>query len=588
MRASSLHAPTLRDPPRDAEVVSHQLLVRGGFIRKSAAGIYSFLPLGMRVLRKVAQIIRDEMDAAGAQEVQLPIVIPGELWEESGRWAQYGPELLRLQDRKGGNFCVGPTHEEAVVDLVRRDITSYKQVPLCLYQIQLKFRDEMRPRAGLMRGREFLMKDAYSFDVDVEGAKAAYEVMRGAYTRIFERCGFDFRMVAADSGNIGGSLSHEFQVVAQSGEDAIATCDASGYAANVELVPLAAPARAEVDPKAPAPEVVDTPGAKKIDSVCKALGIGPAALIKAVAFVVDGQTPAVVFVRADRDANEVKVKRHFNARTLELADAAWFAKATGLKPGYIGPLGVHEAADKAERLLVAVDAEVFAMPTAACGANAVGQHRTGVVPSRDLAELPAADLRFVVDGDPSPDGEGPLRLFRGIEVGHIFYLGTKYSEAMNATFLDEHGASHPFEMGCYGIGVSRIMSAAIEQHHDERGICWPVALAPFEVAVLALGKSDEEQAIAAELYETLRGAEGLDVLLDDRPTRPGVKFKDADLIGFPVQVVVGRRASEGFVEVKVRATGARVDVAIEGLATQLGRAIRAARDGSALHLELGA
>lgn len=576
MRVSNLHMPTLRQPPKDAEVVSHALLVRAGFIRKSAAGIYSFLPLAVRSLEKVKRIIRDELEAAGAQEVLLPIVTPAELWHESRRWNEYGPELLRLTDRKGGEFCVGPTHEEAIVDVVRRDVRSYKQLPVNLYQIQTKFRDEIRPRAGLMRGREFLMKDAYSFDADEASAVKSYRGMFDAYVRIFERIGLDFRPVEADSGNIGGSLSHEFQVLADSGEDRIVSSDGSDYAANVETVPLLAPAPASIADDAVPYEVVDTPGAKSIERLCQVMSCTPADTIRAIAFNADGE-PLLVFVRGDREVNDVKVKKAAGVSVLEIAEAAWFARSTKLPVGYLGPVGGQGLGET--RALV--DTEVLAMPTAICGANEKQRHLRGVIPARDLSGLKAADLRMATDGDPSPDGKGALRTHRGIEVGHVFYLGTKYSESMKATFLDEEGKEKPFEMGCYGIGVSRILSAAIEQGNDKRGIVWPVAIAPYEVAVLCLGNEPENVAIAETLYSDLR-AQGVEVVLDDRDVRPGVKFNDADLIGWPLQIVVGRKAGEGLVEVKVRRTGDRSEQAIDGLVDRVAGVIRTARDGSEL------
>ncbi len=579
MLVRNLHMPTLRDPPKDAEVVSHALLVRAGYIRKSAAGIYAFLPLALRSLEKVKRIVRDELDAAGAQEVLLPVVIPAELWQESGRWAEYGPELLRVSDRKGGDFCIGPTHEEAVVDVVRRDVRSYKQLPVNLYQIQTKFRDEIRPRAGLMRGREFIMKDAYSFDADADAAKVSYQAMFDAYVRIFTRLGLDFRPVEADTGNIGGSLSHEFQVLADSGEDRIVSSDGSDYAANVEMVSLAAPPAAAVPDDAAPYEVIDTPGTKSIESLCKRMACTPADTIRAVAFNAD-DTPLLVFVRGDREVNDVKVKKVAGVSVLETAEAAWFAKNSGLPVGYLGPVG------DLSRVRALVDHEVLAMERAICGANEKQRHIRGLRPARDLgqnADLVVADLRMATDGDPSPDGAGSLRTHKGIEVGHVFYLGTKYSEAMGATFLDEAGQERPFVMGCYGIGVSRILSAAVEQGHDQRGIVWPVAIAPYEVAVVSLARDDAGATIARDLYDGLR-ALGVEAVLDDREVRPGVKFNDADLVGWPLQLVVGRKAGEGLIEVKVRHTGSRADMPLDGLVERVRDAIVAARAGTPLEL----
>ena len=568
MRATRLHLPTLREPPKDAEVVSHQYLVRGGYIRRVAAGIYSFLPLGVKVVEKVKAIIREEMNRAGALEVFMPAIVPAELWQESKRWEQYGPELLRLKDRKQAEYCVGPTHEEVVVDLVRKDVKSYKQLPINLYQIQTKFRDEMRPRAGLMRGREFVMKDAYSFDASVEGAHLTYRGMYDAYQRIFTRMGLDFRAVEADTGNIGGSMSHEFQVLAETGEDAIVSCDTCNFAANVEKAPLRQPE--PVQPSAAgAWQVVDTPGAKSIESVCKMLGCKPEQLIKAVLYMADDQ-PAVAFVRGDREVNEIKVKQVLGVAQLHLADAEWFAKTTGLPPGYLGPI------ELGTQVKAVLDQEILAMESAVAGANQKQKHIQGIVPSRDLMGLPVADLRLAVQGDPCPRCTGLLRAFKGIEVGHVFYLGVKYSKAMDATFVAESGELKPFEMGCYGIGVTRILAASIEQNHDQRGICWPVPLAPFEVAVIDLQPDGK---LAEELYDQLR-AENVDVLLDDRDERAGVKFNDADLIGYPLQIVVGKKAADRFVEVKNRQTGERFEIHADGLAAHVARSIRAARDGS--------
>ncbi len=573
MLVSRLHLPTLREAPKDAEVVSHQYLVRGGYIRRVSAGIYSFLPLGVRVLEKVKTIIREEMNRAGAQEVFMPAMIPADLWQESGRWAKYGPELLRVKDRKQAEYCVGPTHEEVVVDLVRKDVRSYKELPVNLYQIQTKFRDEMRPRAGLMRGREFIMKDAYSFDSTVENAHISYRGMYEAYTRIFTRMGLDFRAVEADTGNIGGSMSHEFQVLADTGEDSIVSCDTCSFAANVEKAPLAAGKAYAFGPAAAA-EILDTPGTKSIESLCKLLGCQPADTIKAILYMADGE-PAVVFVRGDREANEVKVKQALGAQELYLADAEWFAKTTGLPPGYLGPVGLQG------RVRAIGDGELPAMPHAVCGANEKQKHIKGVIPARDLQDLPIADLRMAIAGDPCPRCAGQLRAFRGIEVGHVFYLGQKYSKAMQATFLDENSQEMPFEMGCYGIGVSRILSAAIEQNHDARGIAWPVSLAPYEVTVIDL---QQGQGVARSLHDELQ-TQGIDVLLDDRDERPGVKFNDADLMGFPVQVIVGKKAAEGIVEVKIRRTGQRLERPIAGLVSELAGLVRAGRQGKPIEVQ---
>ena len=574
MLLRTIHQPTLREAPKDAEVVSHALLVRAGFIRRSAAGIYTFLPLGLRSLAKVQRVIREELDRAGAQELLMPMVTPAELWQESGRWEKYGPELLRIRDRKESEFCLGPTHEEVIVDVVRRDVKSYKQLPLNLYQIQTKFRDEIRPRAGLMRGREFLMKDAYSFDVDEAAALVSYRSMYDAYSRIFTRLGLDFRAVEADSGNIGGSLSHEFQVLATSGEDTIVSSNQSNYAANIEAVAVRAPAAFVAAADSPALRKVATPTQKTIEDVCALLQVNPAQSIKAVAFQADGK-PVLVFVRGDREVNPVKVRKVLDAGIVDFADGAWFARATGLPPGFLGPVGL-------QGVTALVDHEIFAMPSAVCGANSEGAHLADVVPARDIAGLQAADLRMAVAGDPSPDGVGELQIWKGIEVGHVFYLGTKYSAPMQANFLDVNGKEQPFVMGCYGIGVSRILAAAIEQHHDEHGICWPVAMAPAEVLVVDLEKGGGER--AKELYAELKAA-GVEAVLDDRDVRPGVKFADADLVGWPLQIVLGRRVSEGIVEVKVRAGGSRTEMPLDGLVPRVAAAIADARSGARLTLD---
>ena len=478
MRLSRYHAPTLREAPRDAEVRSHELLVRAGFIRQLSAGIYNLMPLGVRTVTKIANIVREEMNRAGAVEVLMPAVQPGELWSESGRWEKYGPELLRFQDRKGNDFCLGPTHEEVIVDLVRRDVRSYKQLPLNLYQIQAKFRDEIRPRAGLMRGREFMMKDAYSFDVDDAAAHESYQAMFSAYERIFERCGLAFRAVEADTGNIGGSLSHEFQVLAETGEDAIVSCTGCTYTANVEMAELAAE---ETETSAvaagDAPRVVDTPGKHTVEEVCGFMDASPTDLIKTLILDVDGE-PIAALVRGDRELNPLKVKRLYGADSATLAHDGMVTEVTGAPVGFAGPVGLN--------IPVVADPEVMALSEAICGANAGGQHLAGVVPGAHFSPERVSDLRMAEDGDACPRCGEPLRAYRGIEVGHVFFLGTKYSEAMDCTFLNAEGKSKPMVMGCYGIGVTRIMAAAIEQNHDENGIAWPMALAPFEVAVIPL------------------------------------------------------------------------------------------------------
>ena len=545
MRMTQFHAPTLRDAPREAEVVSHKLMVRAGYIRQLAAGIYNLLPLGMRTVTRIANIVREEMNAAGACEVLMPAVQPSELWQESTRWEKYGPELLRFKDRKGNDFCLGPTHEEVIVDMVRRDVRSYRQLPLNLYQIQAKFRDEIRPRAGLMRGREFMMKDAYSFDVDAAAAHESYKRMFDAYHRIFERCGLDFRAVEADTGNIGGSLSHEFQVLADSGEDAIVSCDSCPYTANVEMAEIAAPAAALPSvTTTSAPTQVATPGARTIEEVSTLLEVPASQLIKTLILMVDDK-PVAALVRGDHELNPLKVKRVLEATEVEMADDATVARVTNAPLGFAGPVGLD--------IPILADHAVMALTDAVCGANALDAHLTGVAPGGHFQATTVTDLRTAAGGDPCPRCGGTFRDFRGIEVGHVFFLGTQYSGPMGCTFLDIGGKSAPMVMGCYGIGVTRIMAAAIEQHHDDRGITWPIPIAPFHAMVVSLGKpGDEVTEAAAGIYEELRAA-GVDVLFDDRKGRPGSKLADAELMGVPLQVVIGRRGlEEGVAEFKDR------------------------------------
>ncbi len=548
MRLSRLLAPTLKEAPREAEIPSHRLLVRGGFIRKVAAGIYDYLPLALRSIRKIENIVREELDAAGAQEILMPIVQPKEYWEDSGRWGKYGPELLRLKDRKGSEFCLGPTHEEMVTDIVRRDIRSYRELPVNLYQIQVKFRDEIRPRAGLMRGREFIMKDAYSFDVDADGATASYQSMYDAYCRIFQRCGLDFRPVEADTGAIGGSLSHEFQVLADTGEDSIVACDTCDYAANVEQAEVRA--EAGQDPGPPVGEVtlVSTPNQKTIAEVSEFLELPATSFIKSLVYVTEAGEAALVLVRGDRGVNEVKLRRALGTTDAHLAGDEDVGKLAKAPVGFVGP--VHFRGE----MQVLADPEVMAIRGGVTGANKKHAHFTGVNPGLDFEPTRVVDLRAAGEGDGCARCTGVFRTFRGIEVGHVFFLGTLYSEAMGATFLGEDGKEHPAVMGCYGIGITRILAAAIEQRHDEAGIQWPMSIAPYEVTVLGLGKKGGgDEAVEAErIYEALR-ERGVDCLLDDRPARPGFKFKDAELMGFPLRVAIGGRGlAEGVAEVKVR------------------------------------
>jgi len=552
MRYSRLLIPTVKEVPADAVVVSHQLMMRSGMIRKLAAGVYTYLPLGWRVFQKVAQIVRDEMNRAGAQEILMPAVQPAELWQESGRWAQYGPELLRFKDRKAADFCIGPTHEEVVTALVRDEVHSYRQLPINLYQIQTKFRDEVRPRFGLMRGREFIMKDAYSFDVDENGANASYDAMFKAYQRIFARCGLEFRPVEADTGSIGGARSHEFQVLADTGEDAIVHCPSCHYAANVELAEIGR----TTPTTAPAPsgdrKSVSTPGKKTIDEVAGFLGVRTDHVIKAVMLVVDeglpSARPVMALCRGDHDVNEVKLRRALGAKTARMASDEEIVAATGSVAGYIGPIGLKRSVE------IVADHALDATSAMVTGANEADAHLVQVMWGRDFS-APLHDLRTAQKGDPCGRCGHAFEAARGIEVGHVFFLGTKYSDAMKCTILDDGGKERVVVMGCYGIGVTRTAAAAIEQNHDADGIRWPAPIAPFSVALLALGNEPETLDAATRIYESLERA-GVDVLFDDRDERPGVKFKDHDLIGCPVRVMVGARGlKEGVVEIKKRTEG---------------------------------
>lgn len=550
MRASNLYAPTLRNTPAEAEIVSHQLMYRAGMIRKVAGGMYTYLPLGWRVIRKIEEIIREEMDAAGGQEVAMPILQPAELWEESGRWAAYGDEMMRIKDRHGRNFCLGPTHEEMITDLVRDEVSSYKQLPLMLYQIQDKFRDERRPRFGLMRSREFIMKDLYSFDKDVEGMNESYQKMYDAYTNIYNRMGLKFRPVEADNGAIGGGHSHEFTVLAEAGESNIAYCTKCDYAASDEKAALA-PLEIPAEDALPL-EKVETPNATTIEALMELLKVPAEKTIKAVAYQTDADELVLVFVRGDHEVNEVKVINQLEgALELRMADDAAIREAGGFA-GFMSPIGIKEGTK------ILVDSTVMNMSNAVAGANEEGFHYKHVNPKRDFTQesMVVTDLRMVHAGDACPHCGAPLAMTRGIEAGQVFTLGTKYSQSMGATFLDEKGKEQPLYMGCYGIGVGRTMAAAIEQNNDEQGIIWPRAIAPFEVVVVAVNAKKEDQlAYAEEIYAECRKA-GMDTLLDDRKERAGVKFKDCDLIGYPVRVVIGPKAvEEGMIEVKVRKTG---------------------------------
>ena len=569
MRQSRAFIPTRKENPADAEVLSHVYMVRGGFIRRVAAGIYNFLPLGWRVIHKIEQIVREEIDRAGGQEVLMPATVPAELWQESGRWDKYGPELLRFKDRKGANFCFGPTHEEVVVDMVRRDTKSYRDLPLNLYQIQSKFRDELRPRAGLMRGREFIMKDAYSFDVDSDGANRSYDAMYAAYQRIFSRCGLDFRPVEADTGAIGGSRSHEFQVLAETGEDTIVACDQCDYAANVEQAELRAPGAPAISGAGELTEVA-TPGARTIAEVTSFLGVGADKLIKILIYIADDE-PVAALVRGDRGLNEVALKKLTGATKLFMAREGQVAKATGAASGFSGPVGLD--------IPIYADDELHGATGAICGANKADAHFTGVDLERDAKITAYAQLRMANEGDDCGRCEGGhYRIFRGIEVGHVFFLGTVYSDALECTFLDEEGSTKSMVMGCYGIGITRIAAAAIEQNHDDNGIVWPISIAPYQVAILPLQMNDPEVVAAADkLYEELV-ARGCEVIIDDRKERPGGKFKDADLIGIPLRIAIGKRSlKDGQIEVKWRRDKDADLVAIDGAAEHISGLLAAER-----------
>jgi prolyl-tRNA synthetase len=561
MRSSKFFVATIKEAPTDAELVSHQLMIRAGLVRRLAAGIYTWMPLGLRVLQKVASIVREEMNRAGAIELAMPVVQPGELWRESGRWSAYGPELLRFKDRHERDFVLQPTSEEVVTDLARGELKSYRQLPVHFYQIQVKFRDERRPRFGVMRGREFVMKDGYSFHADHAGLEHEYRNMYETYGRIFSRLGLAFRAVAADTGAIGGTASHEFQVLADSGEDAIAWCPDSDYAANLELAEALAPARPR-GASAEAMARVPTPGVTRCEDVAALLGLPLERTVKAIAVMHDAQF-TLLLLRGDHSLNELKTSRVPGLAPFRFASDAEIERALGCRPGSIGPVGTH--------VRVVADRTVAAMSDFVCGANEADTHLRGVNWGRDVREPEIADLRNVVDGDPSPDGRGTLRIQRGIEVGHIFQLRTKYSQAMGALYLDEQGVARPMEMGCYGIGVTRIVAAAIEQNHDARGIAFPRAMAPFEACLVPIGyhKNAAVRETADRLYAEL-GAAGIDLLLEDRDERPGVLFADMDLIGVPHRLVVSARGlAAGEVEYKGRRDAAATSVPLAAIVAQL-------------------
>ncbi len=569
MRLSEFPLNTLKEVPAGAEIVSHQLMLRAGLIRQLAAGLYTWLPLGVRVLRKVEAIVREEMDRAGGQEVLMPMVQPAELWRESKRWDVFGPELLRLKDRHQRDFCLGPTHEEVITDLARRELKSYRQLPVNWYQVQTKFRDEVRPRFGVMRSREFIMKDAYSFHLDEDCLNRTYEKMYAAYARICDRLGLAFRAVQADTGSIGGSLSHEFHVLADSGEDAIAYSDASDYAANVELAPALPPAGPRPAPGR-AMERVATPAVRTIAELTQFLGIAPAQCLKTLIVQGDDGGAVALVIRGDHELNAVKAEKLPGvAAPLRMAGAELVQQATGCEPGFVGPVGLQ--------LKMYADHAALAAADFVCGANQADAHLVGVNWGRDLPAATAADLRNVQPGDPSPDGKGRLSIARGIEVGHVFQLGRKYSEAMGAVVLDADGREQPMVMGCYGIGVTRLVAAAIEQNFDQRGIIWPEPIAPFQVALVPMNlqKSEAVRAAVEPLYAALLAA-GVEVLLDDRDVRPGVKFADIELLGIPHRVVVGERGlAEGQLEYRARRATDNESLPLEGAAQTLLARVRA-------------
>ena len=576
MKASQTFLATLKEAPADAEVVSHQLMVRAGLIRKLSAGIYNYLPLGLKVIRKVENIIREEMNRAGAIELLMPIVQPAELWQETGRWEKMGPELLRIKDRHERDFLIQPTSEEVITDLARTEIKSYKQLPVNFYQIQTKFRDERRPRFGIMRGREFSMKDAYSFDRDVDGLKRSYALMFDAYVRIFKRMGLRFRAVAADNGAIGGSGSQEFHVIADTGEDAIVYCPNSDYAANLEAAESIALITKRAAPKETM-QKVSTPEQKRCEDVAQFLKIPITQTIKSLVLAVDQESgPAKLFMlllRGDHELNEIKVNKVPGLAAFRFASDEEIKTACHSPVGYLGPVGLSAV------IQVVADRTVANMSDFVCGANEAGYHLTGVNWGRDLAEPIVADIRNAVAGDPSPDGKGAVEICRGIEVGHVFQLGTRYSEAMKCTYLDENGKSQAMVMGCYGIGVTRLLGAAIEQGHDEKGILWPISMAPFELVICPVGydKSELVRQAADDLYRQLQTA-GIDVVLDDRGERPGAMFADWELIGIPYRIVIGERSlKEGNVELQGRLESAPHLVPVAAIKDRMHAMLEAAK-----------
>lgn len=556
MLASKLYSPTLREIPADAVVTSHQYMLKAGMMRKVSSGLYAFLPLALRSIRKVEQIIREEMNTIGSQEILMPIVQPAEIWQQSERWEVYGEEMFKLSDRHGHEYCLGPTHEELVTVLTKMDTSSYKRLPVSLYQIQNKYRDEKRPRFGLMRSREFIMKDAYTFDMDEEGLDKQYHLMYDAYTKIFTRCGLHFRPVVADSGAIGGNGSHEFEVIADSGEADIVYCKECDFAANVEAVEPKALASAVHNDKEK--EIVETPGQHTIQMVCDYLQSPVDRSVKAVVYKLD-DTVVLAMVRGDHEVNEVRLQNLFNAVNVDMASDEDL-KRCGLTAGYISPIGLKAV----ENFAIIVDATVMEMEDACCGANAVDKHYIHVNPKRDFGDVRVETIRLITAEDCCPKCGGKIELKKGIEVGQVFKLGTKYSEKLGCTYLDQNGKTHPMVMGCYGIGVTRTVAASIEQNHDDDGIIWPVAIAPYEVVIIPANNKDEEVMNAARnLYEEMENRRD-EVVLDDRNERAGIKFKDADLIGYPIRVTIGKKWKEsGLVEVRLRRSGEVTEVALK-------------------------
>lgn len=575
MRLSHSFYRTLKEIPKDAQIPSHQLMFRTGMIQQLTSGIYNYLPLALRSLRKIEEIIREELNSRGCEEVLMPAVIPAELWQESGRWDIYGDLLLRFQDRKGNDFCMGPTHEEVITDMVRRNLRSWKQLPWNLYQVQSKFRDEFRPRFGLMRGREFIMKDGYSFDINEDAAKKSYWQMYEAYTAIFKRCGVKFRAVDAATGEIGGDMSHEFQVLASSGEDLILSCNSCDYAANIEKATTPRDTVDAASAGSAAIESIDTPDQKTIEQVSTFLGAEASGFLKSLIYEADTEA-VLVLIAGDRDVNESKLQAALGVGTLRLASDAMVVDVAGVEAGYVGPVGLDAA-----KVKIIADLSVKAGKNWISGANEAGKHLKNVNPGRDFEAGQYLDIAFAAAGDACPRCEaGRLEEHRGIEVGQVFYLGTKYSEAMNCSYLDENGKPQPAEMGCYGIGVGRTMAATIEQNFDENGIIWPVPVAPYEVVVMPLQINDETVVAAAEkAYEAFKDA-GIDVVIDDRNERAGFKFKDADLIGYPVQVVFGGRSVEnGKAEVKFRASGEKTEMPLDSVVAEITSWVEERRHG---------